>query len=93
MPVRGFTAALLSSNAGAPKIDLTQGCLDIQTRELPKMLKSLITTLALSAVILTGYAVVAQVHHKVGHCFPPGVAVAGCVYAPQGPQLPKPPGK
>lgn len=57
------------------------------------MLKSLITALALSAVAVTGFAGLAQAHHKVGHCFPPGVVVAGCVYAPQGPQLPKPPGK
>jgi len=57
------------------------------------MLKSLVIALALSAVAVTGFAVVAQAHHKVGHCFPPGIAIAGCVYAPQGPHLPRLPGK
>jgi hypothetical protein len=57
------------------------------------MLKSLVIAVALGAVAVTGFTAVAQAHHKVGHCFPPGVVVAGCLVTPQGPQLPKPPGK
>jgi Ni,Fe-hydrogenase III small subunit len=57
------------------------------------MLKSLVIAVALGAVAVTGFTAVAQAHHKVGHCFPPGVVVAGCPVTPQGPQLPKPPGK
>jgi hypothetical protein len=53
------------------------------------MLKSLLTVFALSALAVTGFAVVAQAHHKVGHCIP-GIVTAGCPMTPQGPQLPKP---
>lgn len=56
------------------------------------MLKSLMTALALAAIAATGYTVAAQAHHKVGHCIP-GIFSAGCPVTPQGPQLPKPPGK
>lgn len=54
------------------------------------MLKSLIAALALGVLGFTGFAGLAQAHHKVGHCFPPGVVVAGCAPVPQTPQLPKP---
>ncbi|MBX9865256.1 MAG: hypothetical protein K2Y42_21150 [Hyphomicrobium sp.] len=53
------------------------------------MLKSLMAALALIAVAGSGFAVVAQAHHKVGHCIP-GIVTAGCPMTPQGPQLPKP---
>lgn len=53
------------------------------------MLKSVMTALALGALAVTGFAVVAQAHHKVGHCIP-GIFSVGCPMTPQGPQLPKP---
>jgi hypothetical protein len=57
------------------------------------MLKSLITALALVSVAVMGFAALAQAHHKVGHCFPPGALVAGCPLTPQAPTVPKPQGK
>ena len=54
------------------------------------MLKSLIAALALSTLTVIGFAGIAQANHKTGHCWPPGVVVAGCPYVPSGPQLPKP---
>ena len=54
------------------------------------MLKSLIAALALSTLAVIGFASIAQANHKTGHCWPPGVVVAGCPYVPAGPQLPKP---
>lgn len=53
------------------------------------MLKSIIAALALSALAITGFAQLAQAHHKVGHCVP-GIATVGCPLTPVGPQLPKP---
>ena len=53
------------------------------------MRKSLVTAFVLASVAVTSFAVVAQAHHKVGHCIP-GSVTAGCVMVPQGPQLPKP---
>jgi hypothetical protein len=53
------------------------------------MLKTLKIAFLVSTLMVTG-TVVAQAHHKVGHCFPPGVVVAGCSPTPQTPQLPKP---
>ena len=52
------------------------------------MLKSLIASLALSALAVIGFAGVAQAHHKVGHCVP-GIFSVGCPMTPQTPQLPK----
>lgn len=52
------------------------------------MLKSLIAAAIVAAVGVTGFAVVAQAHHKTGHCIP-GILTAGCPLTPQGPQLPK----
>ena len=54
------------------------------------MLKSLISAGVLSLLATVGLAGMAQAHHKTGHCFPPGVAIAGCPLVPTGPQLPKP---
>lgn len=54
------------------------------------MLKTLKIAFLVSTLTVTGFAVVAQAHHKVGHCFPPGVVVTGCSPTPQTPQLPKP---
>lgn len=53
------------------------------------MLKTLMVAFVLSALTATGFAVVAQAHHKVGHCIL-GIVTAGCPLTPQGPQLPKP---
>ena len=50
------------------------------------MLKSLITALTLATLAAVGFAGIAQAHHKVGHCFPPGVFVPGCPITPQQPQ-------
>ncbi len=52
------------------------------------MLKSLIAALTLSTLAVIGFAGIAQANHKTGHCWPPGVLVAGCPYVPSGPQLP-----
>lgn len=54
------------------------------------MPKSLTSAVVLSLLATLGVAGIAQAHHKPGHCFPPGVAVAGCPLVPTGPQLPKP---
>ncbi|MBZ0209243.1 MAG: hypothetical protein K8F92_06285 [Hyphomicrobium sp.] len=54
------------------------------------MPKSLMSAIALSVLATVGLAGIAQAHHKTGHCFPPGVVVAGCPLVPTGPQLPKP---
>lgn len=54
------------------------------------MLKSLITALVVATFAITGLAVVAQAHHKTGHCVP-GIPTAGCPLTPQGPQVPPKP--
>lgn len=46
------------------------------------MLKSLITALMVAAVATAGFALVAQAHHKVGHCVP-GIFTVGCPVTPQ----------
>ena len=56
------------------------------------MLKSLVAALVLASIAVTGFAVVAQAHHKVGHCGG-GIPYPGCPLTPQGPQLPNPSGK
>lgn len=53
------------------------------------MLKTLTIAFLVSSLAVTGFAVVAEAHHKVGHCIP-GIVTAGCPMTPQGPQLPKP---
>jgi hypothetical protein len=53
------------------------------------MLKTLMVAFVLSALTVTEFAVVAQAHHKVGHCIP-GIFSVGCPVTPQAPPMPKP---
>ncbi len=48
------------------------------------MLKALITALAVGTLAVASFALVAQAHHKTGHCIP-GILTAGCSVTPQGP--------
>lgn len=52
------------------------------------MIKALISTLALSTLVVVGFASVAQAQHK---CPPPGTSTKGCYepIKPTTPQLPK----